>query len=196
MTTGSPDKLLARIRRCSECEGLPLGPRPLLQAAASARILIAGQAPGRVAHESGIPFDDRSGDRLRDWLGVDRETFYDPSRIAIVPMGFCFPGTGSGGDLPPRAECAPRWREAVLSLLSSVELTVLIGLHAQRWHLADRCGRTLSDNVARWREFWPAQMPLPHPSPRNQYWIRKHPDVTEAMLPSLKRRVSEILDAG
>ncbi len=189
------EELLQRIDRCAICAGLPLGPRPLLQASTSATILIAGQAPGRVAHESGIPFDDRSGDRLRDWLGIDRQTFYDPARIAIVPMGFCYPGKGKSGDLPPRTECAPSWRSELLALLPQVRLTVAIGLYAQRWHLGSRGGRTVTENVQRWREHWPDLMPLPHPSPRNQYWIRNNPDVTVAMLPRLKERVSELLSS-
>src|SRR6056297_958642 len=129
------DRVLAQARACRACEAvLPLGPRPILQAHPKARILIASQAPGRIAHQSGIPFHDPSGRRLRVWMGVDEKTFYDPQRVAIVPMGFCYPGRGSGGDLPPRPECAPLWREAVLDLLDDIRLTLVIGSHAQRWH--------------------------------------------------------------
>lgn len=187
-------KLLAKVRACTLCDKLPLGPRPLLQCAPEARILIAGQAPGRRTHERGKPFDDASGNRLRAWLGIDSDTFYDERRIAILPMGFCYPGTGKRGDLPPRAECAEAWREPLLAMLSSVKLTVLIGMHAQRWHLGETCGATLTDNVARWQEFWPEQIPLPHPSPRNAIWLSKHPEVEEELLPALKARVRQLLD--
>lgn len=185
--------LLARARACTACTGLPLGPRPILQAGQDARILVAGQAPGRITHARGRPFDDASGDRLRDWLGVDRDTFYDPSAFALVPMGFCYPGSGKGGDLPPRPECAPLWRQPILDLLSEIRLTVLLGAHAQRWHLAGRHGRSISDTVARWREHWPALMPLPHPSPRNSRWLRERPEVERDMLPVLRERVRELL---
>ena len=186
-------KLLQEIRRCSLCESLPLGPKPLLQGSRDARILIAGQAPGRRAHESGVPFDDRSGDRLRDWLGIDRDAFYDASRIAIMPIGFCYPGSGERGDLPPRPECARTWRRRLLDTLGEVHLTVLVGIHAQRWHLRERCGRTMAETVARWRSFWPSAVPLPHPSPRNAHWLQAHPDVAAEIVPALRLRVQEIL---
>ena len=181
------------MRRCTLCEGLPLGPKPLLQGSATASILIAGQAPGRRTHESGIPFDDVSGDRLRAWLGVDRDTFYDAQRIAILPMGFCYPGSGKSGDLPPRSECAPAWREQLLARMPDIRLTVLIGLHAHRWHLGDECGKTLTDNVQNWEAFWPAAIPLPHPSPRNARWLKNNPFVEQTLLPKLKRRVKKLL---
>ena len=187
------NELLQDVRHCTICDDLPLGPRPLLQCAPSARILVAGQAPGRRTHQAGIPFDDASGERLRDWLGVDRGTFYDASRIAILPMAFCYPGTGKSGDLPPRAECAPAWRNRLLEQLPCVELTVLIGMHAQRWHLGDRCGRTLTQNVAAWREFWPAVLPLPHPSPRNTAWLSRNPFVEQELLPALRDRVRKLV---
>ncbi len=186
-------QLLEEVRGCTICSDLPLGPKPLLQLGSSATILIAGQAPGRRTHEKGIPFADASGDRLRLWLGIDSDTFYDARQIAILPMGFCYPGTGKGGDLPPRPECAEAWRDRLLASLPSLELTILIGMHAQRWHLGEACGRTLSDNVERWRDFWPEQMPLPHPSPRNVAWLSKHPEVEAELLPALKRRVLELL---
>lgn len=184
--------LLRKVRSCRLCE-LPLGPKPLLQATSTARILIAGQAPGRRAHESGVPFDDASGDRLRAWLGVDRDTFYDSNEIAIVPMGFCYPGTGKSGDLPPRAECADAWRDQLLVRMSGVKLTVLLGLYAQRWHLGEECGDTLTDNVSRWRQFWPHAVPLPHPSPRNARWLAKNKDVEITVLPAVRRRVKRLL---
>lgn len=170
------DALLARVRACTLCaEHLPLGPRPLLQAHAGARILLAGQAPGRKAHASGLPFDDASGDRLRAWLGLDRPRFYDATRIAIVPMGLCYPGTGASGDLPPRPECAPAWRTALLAHLPHIELTLLLGRHAIGYHLPEARGRALADVLQGWlREPTPV-VPLPHPSPRNMAWMKHHP---------------------
>ena len=188
------NQLLRDVRRCRICDDLPLGPRPLLQCAKSARILIAGQAPGRRTHQAGIPFDDASGQRLRDWLGVDHGTFYDASRIAILPMGFCYPGIGKSGDLPPRAECAPAWRERLLEYQPEVQLTILIGMHAQRWHLGDHCQPTLTENVSNWREFWPAMLPLPHPSPRNTAWLSRNPFVEQDLLPALRERVRNLVE--
>lgn len=189
--------LLAEIRACRACEGkgrdLPLGPRPILQAGQGARILIVGQAPGRITHEKNRPFDDPSGNRLRDWLGVDRETFYDPARFAIAPMGFCFPGTAKGGDLPPRPECASLWRSRLIGALGDIELTILLGQYAQRWHLGGRAGMKLSDRAAGWREYWPHLLPLPHPSPRNIAWFRRHPWFEAEVIPALKARVAEVL---
>ncbi len=186
-------RLLGEARRCTLCDGLPLGPRPLLQGSVTAKILIAGQAPGRRAHESGIPFDDQSGDRLRAWLGIERDIFYDPAAIALLPMGFCYPGTGKGGDLPPRTECAPAWRERLLEHMPAVEFTILIGMYAQGWHLGTANGRTLTENVANWEQFWPAQVPLPHPSPRNARWLSRNPEVEATLLPAVRRRVGELL---
>ena len=192
--TKTLQSLLSETRHCALCSDLPLGPKPLLQASSTATILIAGQAPGRRTHESGIPFDDVSGDRLRIWLGIDRDTFYDARRIAILPMGFCYPGTGKSGDLPPRKECAPAWREQLLQKMPTVKLTILIGMHAHRWHLGDRGGRTLTENVANWEQFWPDAIPLPHPSPRNALWLKKNPYVEAALLPKLRRRIKRLLD--
>lgn len=184
--------LLRDVRACTLCAAhLPLGPRPVLQASASARILIAGQAPGRRVHETGIPFNDPSGDRLRDWLGVERDAFYDARRIAILPMGFCFPGTGSSGDLPPRTECAPAWRAALLAAMPAVELTVVLGLYAQSYHLGDY--NTVTDAVRDWKRHWPVVVPLPHPSPRNQRWFRENPWFERDILPPLRRRVTFLL---
>lgn len=193
MQHDSLELLLASARRCMLCADLPLGPKPLLQASATAKILIAGQAPGRRTHERGIPFDDASGDRLCTWLGIDRATFYDASRIAILPMGFCYPGTGKGGDLPPRTECAPAWREAFLERMPAIELTVLIGLYAQRWHLGEAIGKTLTETIANWQTFWPESIPLPHPSPRNARWLSNNPQVEETLLPALQTRVAKLL---
>lgn len=191
----SLDTLLPKVRACTLCaDHLPLGPRPVLQAHAAARILIAGQAPGRKVHETGIPFNDPSGDRLRDWLGVSRETFYDPTRIAILPMGFCYPGSGKSGDLPPRPECAPAWRESLLAGLENLQLMLVIGQYAQAWHLPDEKG-SLTEIVENWRHHWPDVVPLPHPSPRNNRWLKRNPWFEETLLPALRERVAEILDA-
>ena len=156
--------------------------------------MIAGQAPGRRTHERGIPFDDVSGDRLRAWLGIDRDTFYDASRIAILPMAFCYPGTGKSGDLPPRKECAPAWRRQLLAGMPGIQLTVLIGMYAHRWHLGEVSGKTLTENVASWRRFWPDVVPLPHPSPRNAVWLSRNPHVENTLLPKLQRRIAVLLD--
>jgi len=144
-------------------------------------------------HQSGVPFDDASGDRLREWMGVDRTTFYDPGAVAILPMGFCYPGTGTAGDLPPRPECAPLWRARLLERLDRVRLTLVIGAYAQAYHLG-REG-SVTEAVAAWRARWPALLPLPHPSPRNRIWVRKHPWFEAEVLPALRRRVQEVLRA-
>ena len=186
--------LLDEIRGCTLCAPhLAHGPRPVLRAAASARLLIASQAPGRAVHASGIPFDDPSGDRLRDWLAVDRDTFYDAARIAIIPMGFCYPGTGKSGDLPPRPECAPAWREPLLALLPNIQTTLLVGRYAVDWHLPDPRRRTLTEAVQRWRVRWPKVLPLPHPSPRNNRWLRDNPWFEAEVVPQLQKRVLELL---
>jgi len=186
-------KLLVEVRACRLCEPqLPLGPRPILQCHPHARILIAGQAPGRKAHEAGVPFDDASGDRLRDWLGISRDVFYDATRIAIVPMGFCYPGTGKSGDLPPRPECAPAWRNQLLTRMRDIRLTLVVGQYAQAAHFGD-AAPSLTNLVKAWRDHWPAVVPLPHPSPRNQLWLRRHPWFEQDLLPELKRRIAEVL---
>lgn len=194
------DTLLATIRACTVCaERLPLGPRPILQSHARARILVAGQAPGRKAHASGIPFDDASGDRLREWMGLTRAEFYDDTRVAIVPMGFCYPGTGKSGDLPPMAECARHWRAAVLAQMRDIALTLVIGQYAQDWHLGRAPGEehphTVTARVQAWRSYWPQQLPLPHPSPRNNLWMSRHAWFNDEVLPELRRRVREIMSA-
>ncbi len=185
--------LLESVRQCRICEtSLPLGPRPVIQIHRNAKILIAGQAPGRRVHESGVPFDDASGDRLRDWMGVSRETFYDPAKVAILPMGFCYPGTGKSGDLPPRPECAPAWRQRLLDSMPQVRLTLVIGLYAQRWHLEAE-GRNLTDTVRAWRDYGPGIMPLPHPSPRNNIWLSRNPWFSDSLLPALKKKTRTAL---
>lgn len=185
--------LMREVRGCRRCaEELPLGPRPLLQLDPRAYLLIAGQAPGRRAHESGVPFQDASGERLRDWLGMPPEVFYDASRVAILPMGFCYPGRGRSGDLPPRSECAEAWRERLLAWLPRLGLTLVIGSYAHAYHLGRARKASLSETVRAWREFWPARLPLPHPSPRNALWLRRNPWFERQVVPALRRRVLEL----
>ncbi|MEP4486546.1 MAG: uracil-DNA glycosylase family protein [Halioglobus sp.] len=187
------DGLLTQIRQCDLCqEILPLGPRPVVQAASGAKILIAGQAPGARVHETGVPFDDPSGKRLREWLGVDSEQFYDSSQFAIIPMAFCYPGRGRSGDLPPPPLCAQTWRQALLERLPNLKLTLVIGQYAQAWHLPQP-GRTLTETVKDWSNFDPSIMPLPHPSPRNNFWLRRNPWFETDLLPQLKERVTNAL---
>lgn len=182
------------LNGCTNCaEFLPCAPKPIYQLHPDARILIAGQAPGRKAHDAGLPFDDVSGDRLRGWLGLDRETFYDAHSVAILPMGFCYPGTGKSGDLPPRPECAVIWRARLLALLKQLRLTVVIGRYAQAYHLPSMAGASVTDVVRAWRQFWPDTVPLPHPSPRNNLWLRRNPWFEAELLPELRRRVAEVL---
>jgi len=188
--------LLAEVRACTLCgPHLPLGPRPVLQLDSPARLLIAAQAPGRKVHASGRPFTDVSGERLRAWLGIGADTFYDARRVAIVPMGFCYPGTGKAGDLPPRPECAATWRASLLRRLKRLELTVVIGQYALDWHLPAQRG-TVTEIVRGWRSHWPTLVPLPHPSPRNNLWLRRNPWFERELVPRLRERVAEVLDAG
>ena len=209
------DKLLIQARACTVCAPyLPHGPRPVLRAAATARLLIVGQAPGRKVHDTGIPWNDPSGDRLRSWLGMDRDTFYDEGRIAIIPTGLCFPGTGKGGDLPPRPECAPLWHPSLLAALPDIRLTLLIGQYAQAFYLGPRRKRTLTETVSAWRDDLTVEeatgrpefprpprrapgggpfLPLPHPSPRNQLWLKRNPWFERDLLPVLRRMVGEAL---
>lgn len=185
--------LLREVRSCDMCAAhLPLGPRPVIQVHRAARILIAAQAPGRKVHETGVAFNDASGERLRAWLGMSRDVFYDAKQVAILPMGFCFPGTGRFGDLPPRAECAPAWRTVLLSRLKNLELTLVIGQYAQAYHLPT-AGGSLTEVVQAWRKLWPQTVPLPHPSPRNNRWLKRNPWFEKELVPVLQSRVSEIL---
>jgi len=189
--------LLAQIRACRICEAhLPHGVRPVLRASMTARICIVGQAPGIRVHNTGVPFNDPSGDRLRDWMGIDRDTFYDESRIAIVPMGFCFPGyDAQGADKPPRRECARHWRERLFAALPQFPLTLVIGSYAQRWHLGQTAKANVSETVRAWRDYAPACIPLPHPSWRNNAWLKKNPWFAEELLPTLRRRVQRLVAA-
>lgn len=187
------ESLLQDVEACTICKKhLPFGPRPVLQIHPEARILIAGQAPGKKVHESGIPFDDASGNRLRDWMGVSKETFYDPRQIALLPMGFCYPGSGKSGDLPPRPECEPAWRRQLLEHLTNLEMTLVLGKYAQAFHFG-KTSSSLTELVKSWRSYWPLMVPLPHPSPRNNIWLRKNPWFEEELLPPLRAKVSEIL---
>ena len=187
------DDLLKKVRSCEICkESLSHGVRPVLQADSQAKILIAGQAPGIKVHESGIPFDDASGKRLREWMGVSAEQFYNPEKVAIVPMGFCYPGTGKSGDLAPRAECAPHWRQNILDGLPNIELFLLIGKYAQDWHLSEGY-KTLTENVRCWRSFGEDTLPLPHPSPRNNIWLKKNSWFEVDVLPALKQKVANLV---
>ena len=186
--------LLKQIRSCRVCEAhLPLGARPVLQAGARARVLVVGQAPGARVHASGVPWDDASGERLRAWMGVDAATFYDPAQIALVPMGYCYPGRGNGGDLPPRRECAELWLDQLLAKLPRIELTLLVGLHAQRHFLGARRQPTLTRTIESWQDYGPDHIPLPHPSPRNTHWFQAHPWFERALVPVLRARVRELL---
>lgn len=199
----SLDNLLVRVRACTLCAAhLTLGPRPVLQAHTTARILIAGQAPGRKVHASGVPFDDVSGERLRAWLGLSREVFYDPQQVAILPMGFCYPGTGKSGDLPPRPECAPAWRDALMARLPHIALTVVLGRYALPYHVPEAKG-TLAEIMRRDATATTgatgatahdgAVVVLPHPSPRNQLWLRRNPWFEAEQLPLLRERVTQVL---
>lgn len=187
-------RLLQDVRACRLCAaGLPLGPRPVLRASKTARLMIVGQAPGTRVHETGIPFNDPSGDTLRLWLGLDRDAFYDDSRIAIVPTGLCYPGKGPSGDAPPRPECAPLWHPQLRAAMPRIELTLLVGAYAQAYYLGERRGRTLADTVRNWRSYLPQFLPTPHPSPRNRLWLGKNPWFAAEVIPELRRRVKALV---
>lgn len=187
-------ELLAEIRNCRECEAhLPLGPRPIVSAHEKARILIVGQAPGIRVHESGVPWDDPSGERLREWMGLTADDFYNTSKVALVPMGFCYPGTGKGGDLPPRTECAPLWHERLFQEMPHVKLTLVLGRYAQAALLGEKNKKTLTETVQTWKEYRPAILPLPHPSPRNNRWLKKNPWFETEVIPYLQKRVKSLV---
>ena len=195
VTMNSPlDDLLVSVRGCRVCaRHLPLGPRPVLQAHEAARILIVGQAPGLRVHTTGIPWDDPSGERLREWMGVDKDTFYDASRIAIVSMGYCYPGRAKGGDMPPRGECAKLWLDRLLAKLPEIQLTLLIGQYAQQHFLRSRRKRSLTETTKAWRDYAPQYFPLPHPSPRNQPWFKRHPWFERQLLTELRARITPLV---
>lgn len=191
------ETLLAEVRLCHACEAqLPLGPRPILGAHGAARILIVGQAPSLRVHTTGIPWDDPSGDRLRSWMGLGKDQFYDESQIAIIPMGYCYPGRGRGGDLPPRGECAMLWLDQLLVKLPRIELTLLIGQYAQRHFLKNRHKESLTQTVETWREFAPEYLPLPHPSARNTPWLQRNAWFERDLLPALDTRIQSLLGAS
>lgn len=181
------------ILSCRLCQSeLPLGPKPILTLNKNCKILIAGQAPGSRAHQAGIPFDDPSGDRLRSWLGIDRHDFYHSDQISIVPMGFCYPGSKERGDLPPIKRCSHTWHDQILAQFEQLELILAIGQYAHKYHLPDR-KKTLTETVKCWKEYWPEVLPLPHPSPRNNIWIKKNPWFETDLIPILKKRIKKIL---
>lgn len=187
--------LLDQIKKCEICKGLlPHEPRPVVAASKTSRILIIGQAPGRKVHETGIPWDDPSGNRLREWMGVNKDIFYDTSMIALVPMGFCYPGKGKSGDLPPRPECAPSWHSQLLDSMPNIGLTILIGNYAQKYYLKEQMGTTLTETVRNYRSYPSSLIPLPHPSPRNIAWFKNNPWFGDEVLPHLKESVQSILN--
>ncbi len=188
------DRLLHDVRACTACTDLPFGPRPVLQLARSARLLIVGQAPGRKVHETGVPWNDASGERLRGWMGVERSVFYDEACVAIMPIGLCYPGRDrAGGDKPPRRECAPLWHARLLEHLPDVRLTLLVGHHAQRFYLRSAGKGTMTETVLGFRDYAPQFMPLPHPSWRSTIWMRENPWFEAKMLPELRRTVDAVL---
>lgn len=189
--------LLREIKNCTVCkEHLELGPNPVVVANENSKILIIGQAPGTKVHHSGIPWDDPSGVQLRKWMGIDAEKFYDEELIAIVPMGFCYPGKGKTGDLPPRPECAPLWHQALLNKMPKVELTLLIGQYAQKYYLQKAQKRNLTETVRNFQAYLPTQIPLPHPSPRNRFWLSKNPWFETLIVPELRKKINKILGEG
>lgn len=193
---GKDQQLLKEIKACTICQDLPLGPNPILQFSAKAKILVAGQAPGKITHHKDRPFDDASGDRLRQWLGVNRDTFYDPDKLAVVPMGFCYPGKGKSGDLAPKAICAQTWRKKILTVLPNIELTLVIGKYAKDWHLPERKEKNLTETVRNWQHYIEQDnpvLPLPHPSPRNNIWLKKNPWFEEEVVTFMRQRVSELI---
>ena len=186
--------LIQEVEGCSICKDyLPLGPNPIIRATTKSRILIIGQAPGIRVHNSGIPWNDPSGERLRNWLKVSSETFYDPENFAIIPMGFCYPGKGKSGDLPPRKECAPQWHERLLEAMPEIKLTLLIGLYAQKYYLKSTAGKNLTETVRQFENYLPDIIPLPHPSPRNIRWFKQNPWFEADLLPVLKIKIQEAL---
>lgn len=189
------DALLSDIGACRACaDELPHEPRPVVRVSPRTRLLIAGQAPGRRVHESGLPFDDASGDRLRQWMGVDRKTFYDDGRIGVASMAFCFPGTNpKGGDYPPPARCAQLWRTRLMQALPRAELTLLVGWHAQLWALGSRSRPSMTETVMAWRGYAPSVLPLPHPSWRNTGWLKRNPWFEAEVVPYLRARTAELL---
>lgn len=188
------NKLLEEISGCKVCAPyLLLGPRPVLAASTKSKIVIIGQAPGAVVHRTGIPWNDKSGDNLRTWMNIDKKTFYDPQKIALVPMGFCYPGKGKSGDLPPRHECAPLWHNALFRQMKKVQLILLIGSYAQAYYLQDKMKKTLTDTVKNFEAYLPGYFVLPHPSPRNNIWQAKNKWFGKKVLPKLRTKINDLL---
>lgn len=188
------NELLSKIRNCEVCKGqLPNQPQPIIQASNKSAILLIGQAPGQKVQDSGIPWDDKSGDELRRWLGISKEQFYDSSLFALMPMGFCYPGKGTSGDLPPRPECAPRWHHQVLSHMRNVKLTILIGQYSQKYYLGKEFNSSITENVRNFEKFLPAYLPLVHPSPRNRIWQKKNPWFETEVIPALRTVVNKLM---
>ncbi|MGY3570994.1 uracil-DNA glycosylase family protein [Vibrio paucivorans] len=188
------DQLLSHIKQCQTCANhLDLGPNPVVQASRTSKLLIIGQAPGLKVHQTSIPWNDPSGDRLRKWLQLDKSDFYDSSKIAIVPMGFCYPGKGKSGDLPPRPECAPLWHKRLLELMPQVGMTLLIGQYAQNYYLPDKPS-TLTETVKNWQHWAPKQIPMPHPSPRNTLWLKRNPWFEQEVVPYIRTYVHQYLE--
>jgi len=197
MPTAKYKKLIKEVRGCSICMPyLPLGPNPVFRIHPKAKILVAGQAPGIRVHKTGVPFNDPSGFRLREWLGIDEETFYNQEKVAIIPMAFCYPGTGERGDLPPRKECAETWRHDLISLLPDLELTLAIGIYAINWHLKDTKKKNLTETVKAWKEYLPyGVLPLPHPSPRNNIWLKRNEWFEDEVIDTLRLKIKSILSS-
>lgn len=185
--------LLQKVRACRACTDLPLGPKPVLRASPTARLLIVGQAPGIHVHQTGVPWNDASGKRLREWMGVGSCDFYDERRVAIVPMGLCYPGTGPRGDRPPRLACSQLWFDQLHSFLPDIALTLLIGRHAQRYYLGHRCRGSLTETVRAFLDYLPQYLPLPHPSGRNNAWLKGNPWFESRVLPELRKRVGALI---
>ncbi len=186
-------RLTVDIRSCSLCEQyLPFQPNPIVRPSKKAKILIIGQAPGTKVHETSISWNDASGNKLREWMGIDRDIFYDLNKIAIMPMGFCYPGKGKSGDLPPRPECAPQWHEALLKLMPQIELILLIGMYSQKYYLGKERKANLTETVKAWKEYAPKYLPMPHPSPRNKLWLKKNTWFELEVIPELRKRVKTL----
>lgn len=191
------DSLLSEIRKCSIClPHLAHGVNPVLSASQASKAVIIGQAPGSIVHRTGVPWDDKSGDRLRDWMGVSTEEFYNEELFALVPMGFCYPGKGKSGDLPPRPECAPKWHELVLEQIKNKQLVLLIGQYAQNYYLKDSVKQNLTSTVKNYQAYLPNYLPLPHPSPRNNIWLKKNEWFEASVIPELRRWIKHILEQG
>tara|TARA_Y100000310_G_scaffold343381_1_gene450742 strand:+ start:4669 stop:5283 length:615 start_codon:yes stop_codon:yes gene_type:complete len=190
----SMDNLHSDIKQCSLCEpNLALGARPVFSAVTESKIVLIGQAPGMRVHQTGIPWNDPSGKNLRKWMNISDEDFYNPRNIAIIPMGFCYPGKGKSGDLPPRPECAPKWHKLLLNEIKEVNLTLLVGLYAQKYYLGNRVKDTLTETVKHFEEYLPTFLPLPHPSPRNNIWMKKNPWFEDMVLPQLRGEIKKHL---